>query len=137
MRPLRERMKKRESLDTESLEAEEITYLGGITLIALKNSATGEIKNCPTGWSWTCLLLSFIVPLWRRDWKWGIGCLVISLLSIPTGLPIGIGVNVMLALMYNDFFIMGLYKKGFRPVDEPGNVEIDRLAKKYKMQTLD
>ena len=106
-------------------------------MIILKHPVTGETKNCPTGISWTCLFLSFFVPLWRRDWKWGLGSLAATLLTFPTGLPIGIAVNAMLFLMYNDLFITQAYKKGFRPVDDAGSAEVDRLLKKYKIEKQD
>ena len=106
-------------------------------MIILKHPVSQETKNCSTGHSWTCFFLSCFVPLWRRDWKWGIGSLVASLLSIPTGLPIGFAVNIMLFVLYNDLFIIQAYKKGFRPIDEAGTAEIERLLNKYKIAKQD
>jgi hypothetical protein len=104
--------------------------------ILMKNEHTGEVRECSTGFSWAGLLTSIIVVFWRGDTRWGVLGLVIILLTLPTGLPVGLGVNAVVALMYNDFHISRLYKKGFRPVNYQDNLYIDNVLKKYNIAKI-
>ena len=98
---------------------------------------TGEIKECPTGVCWTGFFLGFFVLFWRGDIKWGICALAISLLSIPTGLPISIGVFGGIGAAYNMYYARELYQKGFRPIDEQGIQAINNILKKFNKKPSD
>lgn len=76
------------------------------------------------GFSWTTLFFYCFVPLFRKDWKWlGImlgamilgGMLSLSL-NVDTG--IGLGLNIAFAILYNNFYINDLLKKGWTPASE-------------------
>lgn len=87
-------------------------------------SPEGEIKEVKVGFSWTTLFFFFFVPLFRKDWKWlgiMIGAMILGgmlSLSLNVDTSIGLGLNIAFAILYNNFYINDLLKKGWTPASE-------------------
>lgn len=79
------------------------------TSIIFKNPNTGVMKEAPVGFSWTTLFFHWIPALLRKDWKWTI---IILILTVITG---GLSA-LLLSFIYNKIYIKGLINSGFRAV---------------------
>lgn len=75
--------------------------------IIFKNPAKNSYKVAPLGYSWSVCFLSFLVPLYRRDWK---GVLFLLFLEITT---LGLGCPIY-ALRYNTAYARRLLKSGYK-----------------------
>ena len=69
-------------------------------------SKNGSIKEAPVGFSWTVFFVSWLVPLFRGDWKWAI------IIFIPIFLTFGLS-SILFAFIYNRTYIEGLLKQGY------------------------
>lgn len=78
--------------------------------ITLQNNS-GEIIECPIGFSWTTFFFGCFVPVIRGDWKW----FVIMLLA--GGATFGISWFVF-PFIYNGIFVKDLLGRGFGPTNE-------------------
>jgi hypothetical protein len=78
-------------------------------LINLRNS-TGTFKQARIGFSWTTLFFSFLVPLYRRDWKVSFYMLLLAFLTLGF-------LNLLFAFTYNKKHLTNLLKKGYMPAD--------------------
>ena len=56
-------------------------------------SKNGSIKEAPVGFSWTVFFVSWLVPLFRGDWKWAI------IIFIPIFLTFGLS-SILFAFIY-------------------------------------
>ena len=80
-------------------------------MIVLKNKDTGLTKECPTGFSWTCLFFGVFVPLIRGDLKWAFIAFLLSLFSFGLAW-------LVFPFIYNKIYIKGLMSRGFIPADD-------------------
>ena len=79
-------------------------------IMNLKNKS-GTLKQINTGFSWTVLFFSSLIPLLRGDWGWFIIMTFFSFMSF--GLA-----NVLFAFIYNKELVKRFLKKGFEPADD-------------------
>ncbi|MGH8655103.1 MAG: hypothetical protein ACREYE_24345 [Gammaproteobacteria bacterium] len=49
--------------------------------IHFQHPTTGQIREAPVGFSWTCFFFGFFPAFFRGDWKWGIIMLLIALIT--------------------------------------------------------
>ncbi len=77
-------------------------------MIVLENK--GIILKVPTGFSWTTLFFGPIPALLRGDILWGIGMILVSI--ITGGLSL-----VVFPFIYNKIYIKALIEKGYEPFD--------------------
>lgn len=75
------------------------------TLI-MENQTTGELVRAPVGWSWTSLFFGFFVPFFRQDWLGGFVSLILTIFVAGA-------VNIVMAFMYNRYYIGAKVKEGF------------------------
>lgn len=66
-----------------------------------------HVKKAPIGFSWTVLFFGFFVPLFRQDWVWVIGMILLAYFT--AGLS-----NILLAFFYNKWYINSLLNKGYK-----------------------
>ncbi len=86
-------------------------------------NTAGQIKEAPSGnWNFYVLFLGWLVPLYRRDWKW------VFLGMILNGIFQLIGVN-----FYNFWYIKGLLMKGYKIQSLPSSITAETLSKKLKI----
>ncbi len=79
--------------------------------VVLQHPVLHKVKKVPFLYSWSSLIFSFFVPLFRGDFKW----FFIYLISrVLTG---GIA-DIILAFFYNKLYIENLIQNGYEPVDE-------------------
>ena len=83
----------------------------------------GQFKQAPLGFSWTTLLFTMWVAVFRRDWKWAAIMLLANAVlgnyaySIEKGYLVFI-VNIVMAAFYNKLHIRYLLAKGWRPATD-------------------
>lgn len=78
----------------------------------------GEVRIVPTGFCWPQLFLSFLVPLWRADWRYF--ATELALLIFSAAFTVGIGmpiVALVFAFIYNKLYIKDLLARGYQPLD--------------------
>lgn len=82
--------------------------------LVFKNSI-GERREAPVGFSWTSLFFGWIVPIFRKDWKFfGIWLGLYILSAILTGGLASIVVGIVQSLVYNKWYIQDLMKNGYK-----------------------
>lgn len=87
--------------------------------VNLKNENTNQVKRVKAGFSWTTLLFGAFVPLFRADWTWFLLMLVSNIVLAFYVSPYGaLGLEIVLAFIYNKYYIQRLETKGFKPMDE-------------------
>lgn len=75
-------------------------------MLYLKHPVTGEVKQAPTGFSWTTLFFGVFVPLSRQDW---IPAVVMFFAAAATrGLT-----WFVVPFFYNAYYLDSLIKRGF------------------------
>ena len=74
--------------------------------IIFLNPDTGVVKKAPIGFSLTVFFFSFLTPLFRNDWKWGMIMFVFEFLSF--GLS-----RFLFMFSYNKLYIKDLISSGF------------------------
>lgn len=97
----------------------------------VKLKRDGVVRKCPLGTSWTVLLLGWLVPFFRLDFKWGlvmlIGNLVLSGIwpgyayeigGFVLRFHLGVILNMVMSLFYNAISVSELLEAGFLPVDD-------------------
>lgn len=84
--------------------------------VEMRNATTGDVKRCKVGKSWTALFWGSLVPLYRKDWAWGVPLLLTQVIFGSMSLVAGLMVNVVLFGIYNQYYIEGLTKRGYRRV---------------------
>lgn len=87
-------------------------------MVNIENPVTNQVKQCKVGWSWTVFFFGFFPMLFRQDWKWLLITLVVDLLGLFTFGIVSFIANVILAVLYNKFYLTDLINAGWRPVDE-------------------
>ena len=88
-------------------------------MVTLKHRESGLMKKCATGFSWTMLFFSLIVPLVRGDLKWAVILFALgSIIGIPTFGIGALGVHTVFAFVYNKIYIRNLMERGFVPANE-------------------
>lgn len=87
--------------------------------VNLVNEETKGQKQVSLGYSWTFFVFGWVLPLFRRDWKWfGITFVVTIMLGYLTA---GIGTivaQIVFAGFYNKLSTKDLLENGFEPADE-------------------
>jgi hypothetical protein len=78
-------------------------------LINLRNS-TGTFKQARIGFSWTTLFFSFLVPVYRRDWKVSFYMFLFVILTLGF-------INILCAFTYNNKHLKNLLSNGYMPAD--------------------
>jgi hypothetical protein len=78
-------------------------------LINLRNS-TGTFKQAKIGFSWVTLFFSFLVPLYRRDWKVSFYMFLLAFFTLGF-------LNILFAFTYNKKHLTNLLIKGYMPAD--------------------
>lgn len=71
----------------------------------------GVTKECPVGFSWTTLFFSFLVPIFRGDWKW------LVIMVIADAITAGIA-WIAFPFFYNKKYIEDLIEKGYIPYSQ-------------------
>ncbi len=79
-------------------------------MILMKNEQTGQIRECPEGFSWTMLFFGFFVPMMRQDYGWAWVCFFMSLLTL--GLY-----SIITAFFYNGSYIKRLELDGYKRME--------------------
>ena len=77
-----------------------------------KNDLTGQVKEAPTGFSWTTLFFGAFVPLTRGDFKWAIIMVLANMFTFYVS-------SFVFPFIYNNLYIKDLHAQGFRPVEQP------------------
>ncbi|WP_413111575.1 hypothetical protein [Thaumasiovibrio sp. DFM-14] len=90
------------------------------TKLVMKNPETGREEVCPVGVSWTFLFFGFLVPLFRGDLKWAVGCLVLGIFTFGMS-------GFIFMFMYNTLYVKGLICKGYK-VKLIDNATIDQVS---------
>ena len=75
--------------------------------IFFKNPYTGQIREAPVGFSWTCLFFGFLPAFFRSDLNWGAAMIVCAL--ITAGLC-----WFIFPFIYNKIYIKGLVNNGYK-----------------------
>ncbi len=91
--------------------------------LILKNPVNEDIKAVPLGFSWAVLLLGFLVPLHRRDWRGT--AVMLAAIFLSYGLAL-----LPLAAFYNRYYARSLFRRGYKLYNLLGTVskrEVDRL----------
>lgn len=89
--------------------------------IQLVNSNTGEVKNTPTGFSFTCLFFGGWVPILRGDWS--------SFFKLFGLAIITLGIyGIIFCFKYNKDYIQALIQKGFQPANEQAEMYLKMNA---------
>ena len=84
------------------------------TMVQLKHSDTGLIKEGYFGFSWTTLFFGFLPALFRGDFITFLGGFTISLILGFATFGIGfLVVNIAWAFMYNKYFSRKLLERGY------------------------
>lgn len=90
--------------------------------LILKNPATEKFRTAPLGFSWTVLFFGFLVPLFRRDWKYTFIFLLLYILSLGCLSPV-------MACLYNRSYARRMLASGYRLFYIRGNLKSDTLEK--------
>jgi len=75
--------------------------------IFFKNPITGQRREAPVGFSWTCFFFGFFPALLRSDWKWG------GLMGLFAFLTFGFS-WFLFPFIYNKFYIKELVNNGYQ-----------------------
>lgn len=107
--------------------------------VTLTNDS-GVRKEVKLGFSWTVLFFSFLVPLFRSDFKWAAIMFAAALISprlIATTYQVNIGpiiidivsfyVGIVFAYIYNKIYIKNLLKAGCKII----NLEDKEIVENY------
>lgn len=86
--------------------------------INLKNDNTGDIKQVKIGPSWTALFFGFFVPLFRADWKFFIIFFIFFVIGAMTFGLVGIIIDIIGCVKYNDWYISELLSQNYRPTND-------------------
>ena len=119
------------------------------TTIYLEHPESGEIEKAPIGFSWTLLLFSFFLPLFRKDFgkffELFFIIIIFSVLDVVALRELGfrmssIIVDIILIVIflfygfkYNRMFLRKLISKGFLVMSSPG-FSIKELEEKLEMK---
>jgi hypothetical protein len=76
-----------------------------------------KIKKCDVGFSISTLFLSFLIPLYRRDFKYFLIQLILLIMS-KNFLLLFLTVWLIFSFTYNEIYISNLLKKGYIPYEE-------------------
>jgi len=69
-------------------------------------------RKAYSGFSWTCLFFSWLVPLFRGDYIAGVALAILWFIGFSLLL------NILMAFFYNGFFLSQLKKTGWVRVDD-------------------
>lgn len=72
-----------------------------------------ETKKVPLGFSWTTFFWGGFPALIRQDWAWGIGLLVVGVLTQGVS-------GIVAAFFYNKVYAKTLFEKGYKVYELPG-----------------
>lgn len=75
-------------------------------IIHFRHPMTGQIREAPVGFSWTCLFFSFLPAFFRSDWKWGF---IMFFIAAMTG---GLS-GLVFMFIYNRLYMKELVNDGF------------------------
>ena len=83
--------------------------------VELRNSATGEVKLVPVGYSWTVLFWGFFPAVFRQDWK-NAGIMVGVILAVGLIFEgLGFIPLILFSFIYNDrMYLKDLLNSGWR-----------------------
>ena len=78
--------------------------------IYFKNPYTGQLREAPVGYSWSCLFFGFAVAFYRNDWKW---LFTMAISSVISG---GFLWLFIYPFIYNGLYIQDLINNGYKVV---------------------
>lgn len=94
--------------------------------VRMRNAA-GGIKDVKVGFSWTTFFFGFFPALFRGDLKWAIIMFVTGAAFAVFTLGIGAWIpGIIFSFIYNKMYIKELLEKGYRPIDEHGQVTLQK-----------
>ncbi|MFJ7830871.1 hypothetical protein ACIQXU_11650 [Peribacillus sp. NPDC097284] len=79
--------------------------------VNLKHPETNMVKTVKVGFSWTVFFFSFLPPLFRGDWKWGI--IIFLAASFTFGFT-----GLIFMFIYNKIYLNELLEKEYVAVDD-------------------
>ena len=98
-------------------------------VLKLQQPGDIKIKRAPVGYSWTNLIFSFFVPLFRADWKWFL--IQFAVAVITSGCS-----AVVFSFIYNKFYIQDLLDQGYRVVSLERGSNPEQAAQKIGVTEL-